>query len=394
MSLINNALPIVFVFFSITNLYAQPTSWNSATPYNIGDLVVSGESTYIAILGSSNQEPPNATYWTDLSVAASALGVPEETVPTLDTTFILDSLSDLESPDGNATTGSGSGNGRLINLSSRGFVGFGEQRFIGGFKVYGGDCKIIVRGFGPSRDNADNLDDPLLTWKTNPTSLHGNDGVINIVDDKAENNNLLGQDASTQSLIDALLPTETADIQIASSWNNDTSKGYTAFLTPSKGSAGIGRIGINDISEGNGGQLMNISTRCYIGSDSSQYLFAGFQIRDGNASIVIQGFGPSRSSADALADPVIELIRQVSSFHSTKSTIGMNDDFDSAFSGLSDSGQQVSFPKPSIPSGFNALLAKEACLVVTLEPGNYVARVFGKNGATGIGRVGVNIILE
>ena len=68
------------------------------------------------------------------------------------------------------------------------------------------------------------------------------------------------------------------------------------------GAAGIGRIGINDISDGNGGQLLNISTRCYIGPTSAQYLFAGFQVRDGNTSIVIQGFGPSRANSDALAD--------------------------------------------------------------------------------------------
>ena len=134
MSLIKNALPIVFVFFSITNLYAQPTSWNSATPYNIGDLVVSGESTYIAILGSSNQEPPNATYWTDLSVAASALGVPEETVPTLDTTTILDSLSALESPDGNTTSVSSS---KIINISTNGYSEAGAQKMSAGFIISG-----------------------------------------------------------------------------------------------------------------------------------------------------------------------------------------------------------------------------------------------------------------
>ena len=391
MSLIKNALPIIFVFFSITKLYAQPTTWDSATPYSIGDLVVSGESTYIATADSTNQTPPNTTYWTDLNVAAAALGVPEETVPTLDTTTILDSLSALESPDGNTT--SVSSGGKLINLSSRGFVGSGEERFIGGFRVHGGDCKVIVRGFGPSRNNSDNLDDPYLTWKTNPTSLYGTDGVISTVDGK-ESPRLSGQDSSTQSLIDALVDRETADIQIASSWNNDKSKGYTAFLTPSTGSAGIGRIGINDISDGSGGQLINISTRCYIGSSAEQYLFAGFQIRDGNATVVIQGFGPSRNASDALANPVIELIRQSSSFHSTRETIAMNDDYDSAFSGLSESGVQVSYPKPSIPGNFANLVHKEACVVITLEPGNYVARVFGNGGGSGIGRVGVNLVHE
>ena len=116
MSLIKNALPIVFVFFSITNLYAQPTSWNSATQYNIGDLVVSGESTYIAISENSNQEPPDATYWTDLSVAASALGVSDETVPTLDTTTILNSLSALDDEQGQSVNDAQAQSPSLVNF--------------------------------------------------------------------------------------------------------------------------------------------------------------------------------------------------------------------------------------------------------------------------------------
>ena len=387
-------LTLCHLFF-IGLSFAQPTTWNSTTSYSTGDLVVvSGTgSSYIAVQPSTGIQPPDITYWGDLATVASSKGIPEEEVPNLSTDEILKSLPNPP-PDSNSSTIGTQGKARLINLSSRGYVGSGERRFIGGFRVYGGDCKIIVRGFGPSRNNADNLDDPLLTWKTNPTSLYGSDGIISIVDDKADNSNLLGQDASTQALIDALLPTETADIQIASSWNNDTSKGYTAFLTPSRGAAGIGRIGINDISDGNGGQLLNISTRCYIGPTAAQYLFAGFQVRGGNADIVIQGFGPSRTNSDALADPVIELIRQVSSFHSSKSTIAMNDNFGSDFSGLTNDGKQFSFPKSSIPAQFNNLLAKEACIAINLEPGDYVARVFGKNGSAGIGRVGVNIILD
>ena len=87
---------IICVFYAHTNLYAQPTTWDSATVYSVGDIVVSGESSYFATAGSTNQIPPNTTFWTDLSVAASALGVTEETVPTLDTTTILNSLDDAQ----------------------------------------------------------------------------------------------------------------------------------------------------------------------------------------------------------------------------------------------------------------------------------------------------------
>ena len=173
------------------------------------------------------------------------------------------------------------------------------------------------------------------------------------------------------------------------------SKGYTAFVTPSSGSAGVGRIGINDISDGTGGELINISTRGFVGATSAQYLIAGFQIRNGSATIVIQAFGPSRSNADALVNPVIELIQQISSFHTTKSTIAMNDDFNSDFSGNStESGEPVSTAKPSIPASLDSLIAKESCIVITLEPGDYTARVYGKGGGTGIGRVGINKVIE
>jgi len=39
-------------------------TWSGATAYVIGDKVLSGGAIYRAILGHTNQVPPNATYWT------------------------------------------------------------------------------------------------------------------------------------------------------------------------------------------------------------------------------------------------------------------------------------------------------------------------------------------
>ncbi len=39
-------------------------AWSSATAYVVGDGVVESGTTYICILGHTNQQPPNATYWT------------------------------------------------------------------------------------------------------------------------------------------------------------------------------------------------------------------------------------------------------------------------------------------------------------------------------------------
>jgi hypothetical protein len=78
---VKNALLVILLVLPILFSYGQPTIWDSSTTYSVADLVVSGESTYIAT-ENTNQKPPN-TFWTNLSDAAAALDVPEEDVPTL-----------------------------------------------------------------------------------------------------------------------------------------------------------------------------------------------------------------------------------------------------------------------------------------------------------------------
>jgi len=394
------SMPLKKLFFLLGllisfSLFGQSPieDYNSSKSYATGALVLVGEESYIATNASTGMNPPdNSSFWTNLSVAASALNTPVENVPTLSTATILGSLPGSNPPSTGSLTG-----GKLMNLSTRGFVGDGTQRLIGGFKVYGGTCKILVRAFGPSRSNSDNLDNPFLTWKTNPTSLMSStSGVVSEVDNASSNSRLIGQDAATTALTDALVSLESADIQTISNWENNYSSGYTAFVTPVSGTAaGIGRIGINDVSDGTGGQLINISSRAYVGSTNAEYLLAGFQIRDGNVSICIRAFGPSRTSSDALSDPIIELIQQVSTFHSVKSTIAMNDDYLSDYSGTStESGESVTTPKSSIPTYLNTLLAKESAIIKTLPPGDYTARVYGVGGVSGIGRVGIDKVIE
>ena len=53
-------------------------AWSSSTAYVVDDVVESGGNTYVCILASTNNEPPNATYWelmaqkgTDTSVATT-----------------------------------------------------------------------------------------------------------------------------------------------------------------------------------------------------------------------------------------------------------------------------------------------------------------------------------
>ena len=71
----------------------------------------------------------------------------------------------------------------------------------------------------------------------------------------------------------------------------------------------------------------------------------------------------------------------------------MNDDYDSDYNNWTSTttSESGSTAKPnSIPTELATLVAKESCIVITLPPGDYSARVFGLGGLTGIGRVGIN----
>ena len=383
MKLISYALA---AFLMYSTLYAfQAHDQNLA--YTHPSIVVSNGVSYISV-----QDVPSGTtisstaYWTTLVDTAPSddPGDPPTSDPD-DSNF-----SNLTPPDDNGTLSGG----RLVNLSTRGYVGTGVQRLIGGFRVYGGQLDVLVRGFGPSRNNDDNLDDPILTWKTNPASLlPDTSGIVAEVDNADDNARLSGANSTAQELLDVLVDKETADIQTVSNWDNNLSRGYTAYITNVDGTGeGIGRIGINDLSDQTGdGQLVNISTRGYVGTDSTQYLIAGFQIRGGNVKVCIRAFGPSRANSDALSDPQIELIQQISDYHTEKVTLAWNDDYDVDYD---DGTIQTANSSADIPDYLNTLISKESAIVITLPTGNYTARVSGVGGVDGIGRVGIDKVIE
>jgi hypothetical protein len=388
------SLPLVCLII-LPSLFAFQQH-DSSQSYTHPAIVVSGGVSYISVKNVDVYIPiTNTDYWTPLLSTAPTdePGDPPTTEP--DTSD--SDLGNLTPPEDNVTLSGG----RLVNLSTRGFVGEGERRLVGGFKVYGADLDIIIRGFGPSHNLTNkSLDDPRLTWKTAPTSLKADtDGIISEVDDYDQNTRLTGVNDLAQSKINKLIAKETADIQTASNWENERSKGYTAYIdSKSESESGVGRIGINDLTDFTGdGQLVNISTRGYVGDNDDHYLVAGFNIRGGSVRVCIRAFGPSMNLPEAsLTDPVLEIIQQISDYHTEKKVIFMNDNWLEDFSGTSDiTPFNITSQKSTVPYYLNKkLLDNEAAAVLTLETGNYTARVYGKNGGTGIGRVGIDKIVD
>jgi hypothetical protein len=400
--------------------------YDSSKTYEEGDSVIPSidlsDQIYTARKSVPLDTPPvnsageisNPDYWAtsgdytaDLASQNSAQisDVPDDAI--VDTSEVVNLETPSEDTGDDGDTGGGGSNlqgGRLINLSTRGYVGTGERRLIGGFKVYGANLDILVRGFGPSHNLSNkSLDDPLLVWKTNPTSLlPSTSGIVSEVDDAdpIANPRLSGVSASTQELLDVLINDETADIQTASNWSNERVNGYTAYIVAKEDNeSGVGRIGINDLSDFTGlGQLVNISTRGYVGDDDDHYLIAGFRIRGGSIQVCVRAFGPSMSLAgeESLSDPVLEIIQQVSDYHTEKKVLHMNDNWKEDFTGVTDiTPFNITSQKTTIPYYLNNMLQdNEAALTLTLEPGDYTARVYGKNGGKGIGRVGIDKIVD
>jgi hypothetical protein len=131
----------------------------------------------------------------------------------------------------------------LGNISTRGFVGTGEDVMIGGFILGGGGgafAQIIVRGIGPSLADfgvADPLADPFL-------ELHNADGDV-----VASNDNWM-DDPNMQTVADrGLAPSEPNESAI---YEVLPSGAYTAILSGVGDTTGIGLVETYDVDIGVG----------------------------------------------------------------------------------------------------------------------------------------------
>lgn len=342
------SLLLFFCFGSF--VHAQPTTYSNTASYSVGDLVVSGSATYIAKQSSTGQTPPNTTYWEDLSVAATALSIPVEAVPTLDTQTILNSLPGF-TPDSNATSFA------LSNLSTRGYVGTGDSQMIAGFIVSGsGNAVVTIRALGPTLTDlgvAGALADPVLTVKDSS----GNTIVQN--DSYADAASATDVASSGKANIKALEPA----VQIKVSPGN-----YTAIVSGANGTTGNALVEVyNENGSDSTVSLSNLSTRGYVGTGDSQ-MIAGFIVSNAT-TVTIRALGPTLTGlgvSGALSNPVLTIK------DSSGNTVVENDNFADAASATAVAS-----------SGKSNIDAAEPAVQIKVTPGNYTAIVSGSGGTTG-----------
>lgn len=269
---------------------------------------------------------------------------------------------------------------RLANISTRGRVGGADDAMIAGFVISGSAPRpVLVRAIGPALANfglVGTLADPKLTLFRGGTQL--------MVSDDWSAEAAANSIVSTSARLGAFgLPNPGRDAVVLATLDPGS---YTAQVTPASGGPGVALVEVYDAGDDAvpaAPRLINIATRGRVGTGEN-VLIAGIVVT-GNAPkrLLIRGVGPALGTfgiTDALADPVLTL-------QSGQTTLQTNDDWWQPASGLTSS--DLSAAAVSVGAFALPISSRDACLLLTLQPGNYTAQVTGKNGTAGVALIEV-----
>jgi len=255
----------------------------------------------------------------------------------------------------------------LVNLSTRAFVGTGNDVLIGGFIVQGSQpATIILRAIGHSlagRGLQNALSDPMI-------QVFSSTGAL-----VAENDDWIdGPNAATIASYN-LDPANSLESAILRTLNPGSYTAVVKSFDNGDGNLfGTALVELYDVHT-TGGRAGNISTRGQVLTDSD-VMIAGFII-GGNVGkgVVVRALGPSLSEsgvATPLSDPQLELR------DGNGNLVRENDDW------------ETDPEKEAVQtSGLAPTNALEAALHVNLNPGSYTAITRGFNNGTGTGLVEV-----
>lgn len=256
----------------------------------------------------------------------------------------------------------------LQNISTRGFVGTGDNVMIGGFIIQGSQpARIVLRAIGNSLQGAGiagALEDPTITiYDSNNRVVATNDDWIDSADATTLASFHLDPPDSIESAVIATLGPGSYTAVVQS---------YSDAKQPAM--TGIGLVEVYDLHN-SGSRLGNISTRGLVQTGNS-VLIGGFIVGPSQAkTVVVRALGPTlgdRGVANPLADPLLE-VRDASG-----NLLGSNDNWQ-------ESGNATLIQS----EGFAPARPSESALQLTLNPGSYTAIVQGVGRTSGVGLVEV-----
>ncbi len=270
--------------------------------------------------------------------------------------------------------------GILNNISSRLQVGTGENVLFAGFTIQGtGSKKVFIRAAGPSLTQfgiAGALSNPQL-------ELHNSSNLI-ATNDNWQTTQLGGVITADQAAAiqnSGLAPTDPAEPAIIATLPPGA---YTAIVQGAGGGVGVGTVELYDLSQNNGANLTNISTRGFV-QLGENVLIGGFTVANQSVNVIVETTGPSLHSfgvANALDDPQLEL-------HDANGTIAANDDWQSTqIGGVITANQSGAI----MQSGLAPSNPAESALIARLSPGSYTAIMRGANNTSGVGVIAIYVL--
>lgn len=259
---------------------------------------------------------------------------------------------------------------RLVNLSSRGFVGDGDAVMLSGVVVRGPAPKrFLARAVGPGLADfgvTGVLPDPVLRI------LSGDGALV------ATN---VGWETSPEA---AELPAIGAAVGAfpLSSGSADSAVvvelppgGYTVVMASASGQTGIGLIELYEL-DSTATRVVNLSTRAYV-APGEKILIGGLVISGfAPKRVLVRAVGPALAGfgvSGAMANP------QIAVMDSNQRLVGMNDDW-------SMGATENEVEAATTGAGAFALVpgSRDAALVLTLDAGNYTLQLTGADGGGGV----------
>ena len=243
-------------------------------------------------------------------------------------------------------------------------VGTGDNVAIGGFIINGNSPKkVMLRGIGPSLPLAGKLNDPML-------ELHNSAGQIIGRNDNwrvSQIGGVVTADQSADIKASGLAPSDDHETALIATLSPGS---YTAVVSGTQNTSGIGEVEIYDLDIEANAVLANISTRGFV--DGGDNVVIGGFITDGStygrSKVIVRALGPSLAQfgiANPLNNPFVTVYDQNGNY------VAANDNWQDP-------------NEPEITSyGLAPKDPREAALYLSLPGGNYTAVVTG-NGETGI----------
>ncbi len=259
---------------------------------------------------------------------------------------------------------------RLVNLSSRGFVGVDEAAMLSGVVVRGPMTKrFLARGIGPALAAfgvGDALTDPILR-------IYSSDGAVLTSNDGWGKSADVATLPATSASVGAFpLAADSADAAVVV----DLAPGsYTVALSSGVGQPGVGLVELYEL-DSTASRAVNLSTRAYV-KPGEKVLIGGLVVSGLAAKrVLVRAIGPALTAfgvPGALADPVITV------YDANQKVIGENDDWDSVPQSGDVAAAAVGAGAFALPAG-----SKDAAFILTLTPGNYTLKMAGKDGEGGL----------